>query len=245
LSRQIPFGRLAAEFVVIVVGVLVALAADAWWDGRQDLALERNVLTSLVEELRANRVRLQNKVQWREGIHTASSALLEAAVEGPDSLTPDSLDHLIGDQSWWSFSADLEMSTLQAAVSAGQLTVIRSDDIRRALASWQSVVLQMDQVEAQSYDWYLDVFMPYMREQGNLPQLANAITHMPGRDEPTFATPVPVGPALDHRPLLLDQEFINVTLQGHWVSQDLLYRYDTLDDELVELIDLLEAELAG
>jgi hypothetical protein len=37
-------GRLAAEFVVIVAGVLIALGAEAWWAGRQEAAAERDFL---------------------------------------------------------------------------------------------------------------------------------------------------------------------------------------------------------
>ena len=47
---RIPWTRLGAEFVVIVVGVLVALAADAAWDSHDDRQAERGYLAALLVE---------------------------------------------------------------------------------------------------------------------------------------------------------------------------------------------------
>ena len=50
-----PWGRLAAEFVVIVAGVLVALAADDYRDRVNDRRLERESLRQVLRDLEIDR----------------------------------------------------------------------------------------------------------------------------------------------------------------------------------------------
>jgi hypothetical protein len=52
LSRSATVARLSAEFVVIVVGVLVALAVDQWRQSRDELLQERQLLESFILDLR-------------------------------------------------------------------------------------------------------------------------------------------------------------------------------------------------
>ena len=51
-SRRGPWIRAASEFVVIVVGVLMALTFDQWNADRQDRATELGYLTGLASDLR-------------------------------------------------------------------------------------------------------------------------------------------------------------------------------------------------
>jgi hypothetical protein len=44
--------RLLSELAVIVVGILLALAADSWWEERQERALELEYLEAFREDVR-------------------------------------------------------------------------------------------------------------------------------------------------------------------------------------------------
>ena len=50
-TRPIPWPRILVEGVVIVVSVLLALAADAWWEGVQEGETERTALQLLSRDL--------------------------------------------------------------------------------------------------------------------------------------------------------------------------------------------------
>jgi hypothetical protein len=65
-----PFG----EFIVIVTGVLVALAVDAWVERRQERRLEVSYLLRLEEELRQDSVRIEGGLQFLADV---DSTLLE------------------------------------------------------------------------------------------------------------------------------------------------------------------------
>jgi hypothetical protein len=50
-KRDIAWARITAEFVVIVLGVTVALLADEWRQSHQDRALEADLLQRLIEDV--------------------------------------------------------------------------------------------------------------------------------------------------------------------------------------------------
>ena len=52
MSKQIPWLRVIVEGVVIVGSVLLALAADAWWDGREDQSFATEALELTCPHLR-------------------------------------------------------------------------------------------------------------------------------------------------------------------------------------------------
>ena len=52
MTRQVPWLRLLAEGFAIVVSILLAFGIQAWWEDRQERAVETALLTGLVEDLR-------------------------------------------------------------------------------------------------------------------------------------------------------------------------------------------------
>ena len=58
--RNLAFGRLAAEFFVIVVGVLVALGVDQWRDSVNDRAAEAEYLERLLVDLRQDSITISS-----------------------------------------------------------------------------------------------------------------------------------------------------------------------------------------
>jgi hypothetical protein len=243
MSSRIPWPRVLTEGAMIVVSILLALTLDAWWDTRQEADREERVMESLFAESQTNLTRLDANVAWRTGIDEATDAILAAAAVGANSISSDSLDHLLGSVSWWGGAGELEMSAVNAVVSAGDLTLIRNDELRLAVTDWQRRVVNAERNEAQDYDWFFDVWMPYLRSNTNLPQVSNAIDYLPGGTDPTYGRPAPVGASSDHRPLLSDADLVNVTLQRRWINDDMLFQYGQLREGLSHLTLLLEREL--
>jgi hypothetical protein len=105
-TRTIPWARVLVEGVVIVASILLALAADAWWDARQDRAEERRILAALSVEFAANRERFDTLVAVHEGVRTAAVAILDAAARpeveiGRDSVTSCGEGASIGSPARW------------------------------------------------------------------------------------------------------------------------------------------------
>ncbi|MDX1579448.1 MAG: hypothetical protein R3266_13255 [Gemmatimonadota bacterium] len=84
-SGAIPFGRLLAEFAVIVIGVLVALLTESWWQERGERREEREALVRIHDEIVADSLRLQRTGLWLDFVIPAADRVPEI-LTGRDTL---------------------------------------------------------------------------------------------------------------------------------------------------------------
>lgn len=108
MSRpKIPFGRLAVEFLVIIVGVLVALGVNEWAEGRDNERLARASLRALAVELDQNLRSVREQIAYHESVLPALDSLRRLAESGtrisgaPSTLLPQGLGFpFLQDTAW-------------------------------------------------------------------------------------------------------------------------------------------------
>lgn len=127
----------AAEFLVVVTGVLVALALNTWWQGQQDEARERTYLIQLADDLRQT----ERQVASADSITRpadAAGVLLRRAYYAPERPPRDSLLR-------WFWRADRVITaspvigTAEALIATGDLALVRDDSLRSAITSYLDV----------------------------------------------------------------------------------------------------------
>lgn len=135
MGREEGVRRVGIELVVIVAGVLIALAAQAVVEDWSERRREDAFLVDLLEEFRLNEVQLQRDLEetrraiasaarWRDpsaasgGASAESAAALYAA-----SLNPARFDPFSG--------------SLRSLIDGGDLGLIRNRQLRAALAGWR------------------------------------------------------------------------------------------------------------
>ena len=126
--------NLLAELLVIVVGVLIALAADAAWDDYTEGRREADVLADLLTEFRDHETRLSADIQTNELAH-AAALQYGAVLRGELVITGDSLTRLV-DRSQRGARFDPRTGTLSSLLDGGELALIGDPELRRALAGW-------------------------------------------------------------------------------------------------------------
>lgn len=144
VSEPRSWQRLLSEFVVIVVGVLVALAVDEWRDTRSDRALERQYLDRLQGDLAQTRIRLDTiRLQLAGAVRNAdfvepylwgrtrlpgdTSTVVAALYRASRSLAPD-------------LANSLPRTTFLELQSTGRIGLIRSIPIRTAVQEYYTEV---------------------------------------------------------------------------------------------------------
>ena len=144
-SREVTWRRLLAEGAVIVASVLLALAADAAWQGHLDRLEERTLLLGLRSEFQDNRARMQEE---RAAIEEAMEALVRLA--RPSADDPNQAAY-----SWSeivapiirTYSIHLSGGFLSAVLNSGKLDLIRDAELRAALAETSSIEEGADEVQ--------------------------------------------------------------------------------------------------
>jgi hypothetical protein len=122
---------------VIVVGVLVALGVDSWATSQRERALEAEYLSRLLDDVRYDlrELSLVDSVSRIGGY--ASRMLHTPAVV--DTLEPSRLVSAVlvaGNVR----VPDPSRSTFEELINSGQIVLIQSQDVRRALASYDRLI---------------------------------------------------------------------------------------------------------
>lgn len=123
-----------AEFLVVVTGVLVALAVGAWWQGLQDAAKERAYLRQLAADLRETERAADAADAFLQPVDRAGSLLWLAFYEA-DAPPRDSL-LAWAERAMWTSTVRPVLGTAEALVATGDLALVRDDSLRTAITAY-------------------------------------------------------------------------------------------------------------
>jgi hypothetical protein len=123
--------RLGAEFGVIVLGVLVALWADAWAGQRAERAVERTRLEALREDVVSTLADVRSEHDNARGAVEALRGLLPEATAG---LPPEELRERLAYGLLYGPSFHPELSVYDDLKNSGELGLLTDPALRRALS---------------------------------------------------------------------------------------------------------------
>jgi len=159
------------EGVVILVSILLALGADAWWQERVDRAEERVILLALRDELSGNDVPLRAQA---DSI-SESVALLRRLLEMPEAeflqaVAADPGGRIAGAvQRPW--TVEFRVGALDGTMSSGKASLIRSHVLTTELAQYQAVRRELDAIGGLLGRVAVDSFVSF----GGLPQTSREL----------------------------------------------------------------------
>jgi hypothetical protein len=131
---SLPWKRLIAELAVIVAGVLIALAADSWWEQRQERQRAEAYLEQLLVDFQHTERQIRNAIGGDNRKFESASRVTDRAFRGQfppaDSLDlPTGYDYFLP-----------PTGTLTALVQGGDLRLFRSDTLRIELVAYSSLI---------------------------------------------------------------------------------------------------------
>lgn len=235
-DKKIPFAAYATrslkEVVIIIVGILIALAVNDWWGNRLDRTEELKILASIREDVEAT-LKLIQDTRSRVEIDLQKLKKLSAgsAVYGglQDTENMAGLLHSL----WDVPPLALQTSTHKELQTSGRLRLISNPKVRRLLAHFQ----QKYEFASQTY---LDAFQhqqlkldPYLLRNLQLSQISKYALEKDADESPESLTPL--SPAKDHSGLLDDFEFQNQVAAKYFLLTYYLQQTRELTDTLREL----------
>jgi len=138
LRRPIPWGRLVGEFVVIVTGVLVALAADSWNDRRLERVEEREYLERLFASVARDTTNYVSILSWIDQKEAGLARLDSVLSSSAASYDADQLlvDLTAAPNYGWNVGPIAAEATFEDLRSSGKLGLIRNPDLRNAILEY-------------------------------------------------------------------------------------------------------------
>ena len=225
LSR--PWKRLSAELGVIIAGVLIALAADSWWEQRQEHRRAQEYLQQLLSDFRETEQGLKGAIAGDTEKLESASRVIDGAYRG--RFPPaDSLALPTG----YFFFRPLT-GTLTALVQGGDLRLLRSDTLRFELVEYLATIDDIQTVmrHTETLIWNSTERVALGRARHSQSASRRAANSRSGWGQ------VDVAGALN------DPEIISALQVQAMASQIRLFNLRRLEKTSSRLIELIKAEL--
>lgn len=126
------------EIVLVVIGILIALQINTWNDIKKDKVIEQELLTSLLEEFRANLKILENTIQLNERIYANTIKIGEFTGPSLASVPEKELSLLMVGAFKNEARFIPNLGTINEINNSGKLSLIADPDLRKAISEWQS-----------------------------------------------------------------------------------------------------------
>ncbi len=152
-------GKYATEFVVIVIGVFVALAAETWWSEREDRLLEREIRDDMAAEFASNirilEADIETNVRMAERFARLTTLSDEELLEQSDAWFNENVRPF---PDWAGF--DPEIGIVQAVINSGTLSDISDPEFRLRLSRWAGLSREDQRKTGIATDFQMIAMMP-------------------------------------------------------------------------------------
>jgi hypothetical protein len=128
-------GGLAAEFVLVVAGVLVALAVDTAFENRRDSELRDEYIERVRADVEHDRQALEYRVQFFHDVQVFSQQFLDW-LDADTPLDKETVLAAFYSSEIWPFVAS--QSTYQDLLSTGSIRLIDDINLRTSLATYHN-----------------------------------------------------------------------------------------------------------
>jgi hypothetical protein len=147
------------EIILVVVGILIALAINNHNENKKNNAQEQVILKQLKTDYQANLLQLENKIEMRRKLITESLNILE--ITSKDILiSQDSLSRIFA-----TFFMDPTFDPIENDLtSLGNIQLIRNDSLKQLLSHWTSDFKAYSESEQIQHDHYISEIIPFMKE---------------------------------------------------------------------------------
>lgn len=235
-AKQIPWPRILIEGVIIVISILLAFAIEAWWNDRLSRADERGVLVQLNAGLAETDPVLEEWQANHAGVVESATVLLSnIGPMGTNSLTPEEISELIV-TIFGRYTLDPPDSQITSLESSGRLGLISNQQILNQLATWRSLVADLQNDEIILVRYVDATILPYISSNASWRSI---YAYTPIDTFPEFQTKL--GDGLIE--LMLERDFENHITQIRAFTSGINGNYIVVREALAQLRVTIQEEL--
>jgi hypothetical protein len=234
------------EVVLVVIGILIALAINNHNEEKKNIKLELVILKQLKTDYRANLLQLENKIEMRRKLIAESLNVLKITSKDIP-ISKDSLSMIFA-----TFLMDPTFDPIENDVTnSGDIKLIRNDTLKQLLSHWTSDIMAYRESEKIQHDHYISEIIPFMKEVGIM-RNANHVfwkeqeLRMGFMDKGENDKILTIGKSpkeIDVQSILKDQRLEGLVTFIFTFSQVCNLEGQTLKEKMQKIIEIMESEI--
>lgn len=231
------------EILLVVIGILLALQIDNWNEDRQRREIEMKTLMDLKVEFTENLNDARRVYEGNMGVYRATARLQQNAKHGRYAMQEtDSLIFYMFD--WFDYTPKPGASN--NLINAGNLNLIRNEELRYLLTLWSGVDAELDDDEQLSISYSQNTIVPFLATHypiSNLEKYDFTLTHYDKQIGLNASETLPERQAFESSALLKDPVFLShvSTKKMHAVHNAMECK--RVVESCEEILELIEKEL--
>jgi hypothetical protein len=163
LFKSKSFGRAVAESILIMFGVLAALAVQSWWDSKVERDLLLSHLTAVQDELHEAQASVVENLRQSGLTIDRTHSVLTMLADTHTEAMPDSFMEVVGEM--YSISGPgIPLSAYDAFVSSGSLRLVKDKALRAKFAEYRSAVGDLQKVNQALWSVYYELQVPFLNK---------------------------------------------------------------------------------
>ena len=237
--RRVNWRQAVAEVLLILVGIIIALAVDSWWSDVQEEKEARAYLEALLKDFEQNRRTLVSQIELQKGIIDIGADILAMIENGLDEPIADEFFDKLGDMYLFGEWAPA-MGTYEDLVGSGRLLLISNLELRNALSTFQRHLAGVREFEGLQSETYYENQAPFVNRYWD------ATAYLWNLHSPLMREQQPPKPPFESSLEPFEsQEFWNLVVAWMWVHADVVAQYTNAVTSCDRIIELIQAELVA
>ena len=153
------------DFLIVVVGILIAFQITNWNEGRDDRALEREYLALLARDIKAIEETLNAQIAHEDAISDAAKHALALVNDRGETRDPLSVGHAVMGI-WGRMTLSIDSPTYSELKSAGRLTIISDTAIRNRLIAYFDELARTERIIEKNNEFFVEHYSAFLRDSG-------------------------------------------------------------------------------
>lgn len=134
------------EILLVMIGILLALQVNNWNNIKDENIQAQKVLVALNSEFKQNKTRLIRINSFHQRVYNGCKSLLSFITNIDEIPNENMLDSIFADYSYF-MTFDPYNSVLNAAISSGDIHLIKNDSLKILLFAWPAMVSDSNEEE--------------------------------------------------------------------------------------------------
>ena len=152
-----------SELLIVVVGILIALSLNNWREDNANKNKEQYYLNSLRTDFEQSLASLTEILNQNKESNLAAKKVLAAIHNGYSNSAVDTVKKVF--RKLFGFNRFVPASgTYKEIISTGSLQILRDNELRIALSSWEDMITRNQQLEEVMFWQYHLINIPYLNK---------------------------------------------------------------------------------